>query len=126
MSKAPTWRTSSARRAGRGISWPTVTGTFQADVRLQYAVQHALLIIGEAFTRLEPEHRQALTGVPVRQIIGMRNRVAHEYWAVDPVIVWQVATEDLAALLTVVEPLVVSPRAEIPSVDPDRHPLQPD
>ena len=93
-----------ARRAQdfvAGCDWPA----FQADVRLQYAVQHALLIVGEAFSKLEPEHRQALTDVPIRQIIGMRNRVAHEYWAVDPAVVWQVATEDLAPLLKAVEAL---------------------
>ena len=62
----------------------------------------------------------------------MRNRVAHEYWAVVPTVVWQVATEDLGPLLAAVESFVVDPTGEVvdtgqtsPALSPDGYPPLP-
>jgi len=44
--------------------------------------------------------------VPWPQIIGMRNRIVHDYLNIDFDIAWEVARVDVAALLRVLTPLV--------------------
>jgi uncharacterized protein with HEPN domain len=51
---------------------------YDADSTLQFAVAFLVLIVGEAASRLSDTARSELSGVPWREIIGMRNRlVAH-------------------------------------------------
>ncbi len=56
------------------------------------AVVRNLEIIGEACSHLEEEFKDTHPNIPWAQIIGMRNKLAHEYWDIDIDIVWQAAT----------------------------------
>jgi uncharacterized protein with HEPN domain len=49
----------------------------ERDELLQYAVLHAIALIGEGATRLSDEFRQAHDVIPWRDIIGTRNRIIH-------------------------------------------------
>lgn len=65
---------------------------FKADALHQSAVQHQLLIIGEAITRLSAEWCDAHPAIPWSTIKRMRDRLIHRYDTVDIDIVWRVAT----------------------------------
>ncbi len=71
---------------------------FLADHTLTLAFERSLEIIGEAVARIDEEFRAAHPAVPWRKIRGLRNVVAHVYWAVDYDIVWHVVTTDVPAL----------------------------
>jgi len=61
---------------------------FENDVMRQAAVIRELEIIGEAARRISEETHQELSHIPWQGIIGMRNRLIHEYDNVDLDIVW--------------------------------------
>jgi uncharacterized protein with HEPN domain len=79
---------------------------FLANEEKQSAVQHQILIIGEAATRLSQTFRNQHTSIPWTSIIGMRNRLIHGYDTVLLERVWQVASQDVPALLAYITPLV--------------------
>lgn len=71
---------------------------FDTDEDLQIVLTHLIQIIGEAASRLTPELTTGHPEVPWRQIIGMRHRVVHDYFAIDPDILWTAATRDIPPL----------------------------
>lgn len=71
---------------------------FDADRMLQDAVVRQLEIIGEASRQLTDAFRERHDGVPWRAIIGMRNRIVHDYLNIDLDIVWEVVQRDLPDL----------------------------
>lgn len=78
-----------------------------ADSRLhQNAVIRSLEIIGEAAGKVSAETRAELPNIPWRDMIGMRHRLIHGYAEVRIDLVWHVATERLAPLIAVIEPLI--------------------
>lgn len=72
--------------------------TFLVDRKALYAVAYCLLIIGEASNHLADGVEARCPGIPWRQIRGTRNRIVHEYRGLDPQVVWDTATNDLAPL----------------------------
>ena len=68
------------------------------DRRTRAAVVRELEIIGEAATHLSPEFQTAHPDVPLDKMIGMRNKLIHEYFGVDIDVVWKTAVEDLPVL----------------------------
>jgi uncharacterized protein with HEPN domain len=62
------------------------------------AVMKDIEIIGEAATKLSPELKATAHDVPWTDIIGMRNRLIHAYFDIDPRIVWETVTRDLPGL----------------------------
>jgi uncharacterized protein with HEPN domain len=65
--------------------------SFMNDTRTQDAVLRRLLVIGEAATRLSAETRAEFENLPFRKIVGMRNRVVHDYGQIDLEIIWETA-----------------------------------
>jgi uncharacterized protein with HEPN domain len=72
----------------------------------QYAVAHALQIVGEAAARVSEETRSKATELPWSQIIGMRNRLVHDYGAMDRDILWETVSVDVPTLITVLQRVV--------------------
>ena len=72
---------------------------FDADTQLQYAVLHAIAIIGEAANRLSPSFRSLHPSIPWGDIIGTRNRIIHGYDLVNLDMIWQIATEKVTLIL---------------------------
>jgi uncharacterized protein with HEPN domain len=68
------------------------------DEVLLTAVIHWVQTIGEAANGVSEELRNQYPAVPWRQIVDMRNLLAHGYRHVDPAIVWQVVVRDLPGL----------------------------
>jgi uncharacterized protein with HEPN domain len=79
---------------------------FLNDLKTQAAVQHGLLILGEAVKRLSAEFRQRHTSIPWKSISGMRDRLIHGYDDVDLEVVWKAVDEGVPRLLAEVEPLL--------------------
>ena len=71
---------------------------FMADRMRQDAVIRKLEIIGEAVKRLSQGTKDARPEIPWRQIAGMRDRLTHDYFGVDLVLVWRVIERDLPLL----------------------------
>lgn len=72
---------------------------FDADRQCQDAVVRRLEIIGEAATHVSPAARAALPMVPWRQMMGMRNRMIHQYNQIDLDVVWDTVANDLPPLI---------------------------
>jgi uncharacterized protein with HEPN domain len=79
---------------------------FDRNRLLQHAVIRLIEIIGEAARNISAEFKAAHPEIPWSGMVGMRNRLIHEYFRVDTDKVWEVAKKDMAALVALIEPLV--------------------
>ena len=90
--------------AGRGRDW------YDSDPELgvpHLAADSLVLKLGEAVRRLPEDFLQERAALPTwRRAIGMRNRIAHDYEAIDHEIVWQVVSVHAADLREHVEDLL--------------------
>ena len=75
------------------------------DRRTQAAVLYEIVVIGEAANRLSAEFRSAHPNIPWKNIIGMRNIVAHQYDKVDEEVVWDAVSRDIPDLIKMLQPL---------------------
>jgi uncharacterized protein with HEPN domain len=74
---------------------------FKADLRTQKAVVMSLIEIGEAASKIvasDPDFVAVNDALPWLQMRGMRNRIAHGYFAIDLDIVWQTVTTAISDL----------------------------
>ena len=71
---------------------------FLRDDRIQSAVIHGLIVIGEIASRVSAAGRDASPSIPWHEIRGMRNRLVHDYLGVDVDEVWRTATTDIPEL----------------------------
>jgi len=71
---------------------------FFASAQLIDAVVRRMEIIGEAAHQLPEEFRVQHPEIPWGHMIGMRNKVTHEYFGVDEAILWQTIQEDIPKL----------------------------
>ena len=69
--------------------------SFQSDEKTTDAVVRNLEIIGEAAGRLSKEFTDRHSKIEWVKIIGLRNRIVHEYFGVDIQIIWQILEKDL-------------------------------
>jgi uncharacterized protein with HEPN domain len=79
---------------------------FAENEIIQSAVMRPLEIIGEASARVSQEFRKANPQIPWKEMIGLRNRLIHEYFRVDFNAVWDTIHKDLPKLIELIEPLV--------------------
>ncbi len=80
--------------------------TFQQDTLIQDGVIRQIEIIGEAANRLSNILQSQYAHIPWEDIIGMRNKLIHDYFGVDIEKVWLTATQDLPALKTEIEKIL--------------------
>jgi uncharacterized protein with HEPN domain len=52
---------------------------FEKDIRTSFAVQHQLMVIGEATKRIPQEFRKKNSNVPWKKIAGLRDVLIHQY-----------------------------------------------
>lgn len=77
-----------------------------ADRRTQAAVLYEIIVIGEASNRLSNDFKAQHYTIPWKDIIGMRNILAHQYDIVDTDEVWNVVHRNIPALVERIAPLL--------------------
>jgi uncharacterized protein with HEPN domain len=76
------------------------------DPLLRSALLHQLFVIGEAATRLSQSLKDRYSAIPWRAICAFRNFIAHEYFSLDPDVVWQTVTVDAPLLQAQIEEIL--------------------
>lgn len=71
---------------------------FMKDEKTCYAVQRCVEIIGEAAKQVPERIRKQYPDIPWREMAGMRDKVIHFYFGVDPEKVWMVVKRDIPML----------------------------
>jgi uncharacterized protein with HEPN domain len=83
---------------------------FSADDKTVYAVIRALEVVGEATKRIPQDVRDRFPDVPWRSMAGIRDKLIHDYITVNLEVVWKTVTEDVPALLPLLEHVLVEER----------------
>lgn len=83
----------------QGIDWEV----FEQDLMRQAAVIRQFEIIGEAARRISTETQAAIPSIPWAKVIGIRNRLIHEYDAIDLEVIWDTIHLALPGLITAIE-----------------------
>jgi len=86
------------------ISWDD----FQSDLMRQAAVTRQFEIIGEAARRISEASQAEISEIPWHQIIGMRNRIVHEYDRLNLIRLWDTVQIALPELITVLENVIAT------------------
>jgi uncharacterized protein with HEPN domain len=73
------------------------------DRMLLLSLVKELEIIGEAASRMSPEGRASIDGIPWGQMMGMRNRLTHGYFDWRTETIWETVTLNLPDLVRVLE-----------------------
>jgi len=72
---------------------------FDRDENLRLALTHLIQVIGEAAARVSQEFRRSHPKIPWKAIVGMRQKVVHDYLNVDEDIVWDTASREMLPLV---------------------------
>jgi uncharacterized protein with HEPN domain len=80
--------------------------TFLESPLIQLAVSKALENIGEMAKTLPPALRTSESGIPWRDIAGLRDIIAHQYLDIDLEAVWSVVRKDLPPLKEAIERII--------------------
>ena len=85
---------------------------YDASEDFQIVLAYLIQTIGEAASRVSPAMRDRHPQIPWKQIVGMRNRIVHDYMNIDADIVWEVATANIPGLIAQLPSLPIPPTAE--------------
>ncbi|MGB7582177.1 MAG: DUF86 domain-containing protein [Sedimentisphaerales bacterium] len=72
--------------------------SFSNDQKTIDAVVRNLEIIGEAANRLPDDFKEKHSQVEWHKVVGLRNRIIHDYFGIDLQIIWQIIHSDLPSL----------------------------
>jgi len=71
---------------------------FQNDLKTKKAIERNIEIIGEAVNRIVNYKNEIYVIQNARQIIGTRNRIAHEYDNISDEVIWTIVIRELPKL----------------------------
>jgi len=77
--------------------------SFGADIEKQDAVLRRLEIVGEAASHVTPDVQAQFSSLPVRDMKGMRNIIAHDYGEVDLDQVWTTIQKDIPSIIAALQ-----------------------
>jgi uncharacterized protein with HEPN domain len=72
---------------------------FASNFETQWAIERAVLNIGEYCTHLSDSFKEKHPDVPWKDIVGMRTVLAHSYHRIDETAVWNAASVSVPALV---------------------------
>ncbi len=81
-------------------------GDLEQERVLSLALTRLVEIVGEAAGRVPSNESRKYPGIDWARIIGMRNRLIHEYDTVDLAILWTTVKEDLPELVARIEKIL--------------------
>ena len=84
--------------------------TFGEDSRTLEAVAFNILVLGEAASRVPEDVRKRYPEIPWSRMSAIRNVIAHEYFEIQPAILWKTARENLPPLVAHLERLLADER----------------
>jgi uncharacterized protein with HEPN domain len=109
----PTWRDPKylldmllAARDAESVVVDLTREQFEHNRTAQLAAAHALQIIGEAAGRVSRQTQEQHPEIPWRQMIGMRNRLVHDYGRIDLDILWDAIQRHVPELVAGLRPLI--------------------
>ena len=79
---------------------------YAANKMMRSAVERQLGILGEAARRVSETLKTKSPDIPWRQIVGLRNVLAHEYGDIRDERVWQIVSDNLPGLIDRLKALV--------------------
>jgi uncharacterized protein with HEPN domain len=79
---------------------------FADDLMRQDAIMRQIEIIGEAARNVSPEFQEQHPEIPWSQMIGMRNKIAHDYSDIDIPEIWKTSKKDIPQLKKAVSKLL--------------------
>ena len=94
-----------ARRAIKYVS-NISRAKFEEDEMVQDAVARTLEIIGEAAGLVSEDFQEEHSEIPWHLMVGMRNRIIHEYSKVNWGTIWDTVKNDLPTLIRSLEPFI--------------------
>ena len=77
-----------------------------AERLLDLSLMHLITIIGEAANRVSKDTQDQHPEIAWPLIVGMRNRLVHDYDTINYDILWQTVTEDLPHLIAALEKII--------------------
>jgi uncharacterized protein with HEPN domain len=80
---------------------------FSQDKKTIFAVTRAIQIIGEAVKKLPDSLRQQYPQIPWKDIAKMRDKVTHQYFAVNLEVLWNTVQQDLPLLQSLISAVLV-------------------
>ena len=98
--------TSKARQFVKDVDFEA----FRANEEKVFAVIRALEIIGEAAKNIPKSIRGRYNEIPWEDMVGMRNKVIHDYFGVDLEVIWKTLHEDLPPLQAAVTKILSDPK----------------
>lgn len=73
--------------------------TLKNDRKTSFALVHALEVVGEAAKFIPDEIRSQYPHIAWKQIAGMRDRLAHDYFGIDYDLLWATVQERVRVLI---------------------------
>lgn len=83
--------------------------SFCQDTMRRDAIVRRIEIIGEAARQLSSNFRDQHSEIPWSDVVGMRNKIIHDYFDVDWQTVWDTAIDDLPPLKDAVTRILEEP-----------------
>ena len=82
--------------------------SFQSNSMMQDAVIRQIEIIGEASSKLSKAFRDNNSHIPWKNIVGMRNKLIHDYFGVDVMAIWETVKNDIPSLKKNIDEIISS------------------
>ncbi len=70
------------------------------------AIRYCLVVIGGTLGKVPHEVLDSESEIPWRSIIGLRHRLVHAYWLIDPDIIFEIARHEIAPLITALDRII--------------------
>jgi uncharacterized protein with HEPN domain len=114
MWRDPAWLLDMLQAGRKVLNYSDELGEpdFLASGLHQDAILRQLAIVGEAAKQVSAEYRAGHPEIPWRKVAGFRDVVVHSYFKVDLREVWRIVSEDVPALVAVLERLVPPQESE--------------
>lgn len=79
---------------------------FLKDEKTIFAVIRALEVVGEAVKKIPKELRNKYPEIPWREMAGMRDKLVHDYFGVNQIVIWKTVIEDIPKITPLVQMII--------------------